>query len=81
MNPQKRRLGRNQRRALEILADTGPRGVTEAALLVQGFRTSMLAGLVRDGLAMVVTEPVRAGGQTIEVVRIRITDSGRTALG
>ena len=36
--------------------------------------------LVRDGLATATPEPVRAGKQTMEVARVRITDAGRQAL-
>jgi len=73
-------LGAEQRRALELLAGA-QRGLTEATLLrVHGFTSDLLTGLVRDGLAEVVTGTVRAGGRTIEVVRVRITAAGRDAL-
>ena len=75
----KRRLGRQQHRALGILA--GARnGVTDAMMLASGFRPGVLANLVLAGLATVETETVQAGGPTIKVERFRITDAGRQAL-
>jgi hypothetical protein len=41
----------------------------------------VLASLVRAGLAAADREVMRAGGRTIEVVRIRITREGRMTLG
>ena len=78
---------------LKVLADA-PRGVSEEVLVVaHGFSAEMLAGLVLDGLATVVTETkkgrnedkkdqgrARPRGPTTEVKRIRITDAGRKAL-
>jgi hypothetical protein len=63
------KLDAEQRRALNLLADAGPRGSTAAILMAHGFTAEMLAGLVRDGLATVATETVKAGGRTIEVAR------------
>ncbi len=40
----------------------------------------MIAGLVRAGLAAEELDVMKAGGKTIEVVRIRITEAGRTAI-
>ncbi len=75
------RLSDEQRRALKLLAGS-PHGATEALLLAKGFETKMLVGLVHEGLATaLVGEPVRDGGKTVEVVRIRITEPGRRALG
>jgi hypothetical protein len=75
------RLSREQRRALEVLADT-PRCVSEEMLVVvHGFSAEMIAGLVLAGLAMVGTETKKAPrGLTLTVERIRITDDGRRAL-
>jgi hypothetical protein len=87
-------FSRERRRALKVLADA-PRGVSEEVLVVaHGFSAEMLAGLVLDGLATVVTETkkgrnedrkdqgrARRRGPTTEVKRIRITDAGRKALG
>lgn len=75
----KRRLGAKARDALELLAAASP-GCPEPLLLAHGFKIKMLAGLVREGLATAQTETVGAGDGTIEVARMRITDSGRTAL-
>ena len=44
-------LSAEQRRALHILADAGPRGATVEALMVHGFAAEILAGLAIDGLA------------------------------
>jgi hypothetical protein len=73
------RLADKQRRALEMLARV-PRGLTEAAMLANGFATYLLAGLVLAGLATVVTESVRAGGPTIKSERFMITDAGLRAI-
>jgi DNA-binding MarR family transcriptional regulator len=40
----------------------------------------IIAGLVRAGLPTAPRAAVRAGGNSVEVVRIRITDAGRQAL-
>jgi hypothetical protein len=73
-------LTADQRQALGILADAGPRGCTESIMLAHGFKLTMLAELVRDGWATAAPEAVRASGQPIEVARIRITEQGRRAL-
>jgi hypothetical protein len=78
--PQKHRLSMEQRQALEMVAGS-PHGVTEDLLvLAHGFNSDMIAGLVRATLATAQRETVRAGGESVEVVRIRITDAGRQAL-
>ena len=70
----------DQRRALELLA-AAPRGLTEEALsFVYGFDVEVVAGLVRNKLARVQAETVMAGDRAIEVVRVKITAAGRTAL-
>jgi hypothetical protein len=74
-----RPLRREQRRALELLASS-PHGVTEALMLAHWFTVTMLAGLVRAGLATAQREVVKAGRPTIKVERYRITDAGRRAL-
>ena len=58
----------------------GPRGSTAAILMAHGFTAEMLAGLVRDGLATVASETVKAGGRAIEVGRVGITPAGRRAI-
>ena|ERR1700730_4383147 len=51
--PQKRLSG-DHRRALAMLADAGPRGITEAALTAQGFTADLLAELEQDGRSRAV---------------------------
>jgi hypothetical protein len=60
-HPMVMKLDAEQRRALNLLADAGPRGSTAAILMAHGFTAEMLAGLVRDGLATVASETVKAG--------------------
>jgi hypothetical protein len=74
------KLNSDQRRVLEMLAGSGPRGCAEAVLRAYGFDTAMLAELVNAGLASRLPEQVRAGGRSIDVARFKITDAGRTAL-
>jgi hypothetical protein len=72
----KRRLTAEQRGALEMLA-SDPHGATEELLvLAHGFDSDMVAGFVRHGLATAEREIVKAGGKTVEVVRVRITALG-----
>jgi hypothetical protein len=73
-------LSRTHRRALKVLVKAGPRGVTEALMLAHGFTADMLAGLVLVGLATTQPETIQAGGRTIEVGFMRITDAGQRAL-
>ena len=81
MPPQRPRLGPDQRRALELLAKI-PFGISADLLAVtHGFDRSMITALVEAGLATARREIVTAPGHTtIEIVRIRISDSGRRAL-
>ena len=65
-----------ERRALALLAND-PNGATEARLVEQGFSVPMLARLVVDGLVVARHE---AGGRTVDIVRVKITDAGRAAL-
>lgn len=62
--------------ALELLA-VDRRGLTETLLRTYGFTLRMLAGLIRAGLATAQRQTVKAGGQAIKVIRIRITEAGR----
>ena len=73
-------LSQKARSALELLA-VDPRGLAEPLLLTYGFRRKMLAGLVRTGLATAQRQTVKVRGQPAQVVRIRITDEGRRAIG
>jgi hypothetical protein len=75
------RLIAEQRRALQILADAGQSGATEAIMMARGFRRELLAGLVLAELATVVTRMMRAGGATtMKIDHYLITDDGRAAL-
>jgi hypothetical protein len=74
-----RGLSGEERRALDMLAGS-PSGCTEGALRANGFKIGVLAGLMRAGLAVANPESVRAGGRTLALVRIVITDAGRRAL-
>jgi hypothetical protein len=73
-------LSTEQRQALELLA-SDPHGAGEELLVVaHGFDSDMIAGLVRSGFATANREIMKAGGKTIEFVRITITDAGRRAI-
>jgi hypothetical protein len=50
-------------------------------MLVHGFTTDQLAGLVRIGLIAKSTERVVSSGQTSEVKRFKLTEAGQQALG
>jgi hypothetical protein len=78
--PSARRLGRERRRALEMLASSGQSGAAKAIMLAHGFPTKLLDGMVRDGLATEVIITVRAGNRMIAVPRLRIRPAGRKAL-
>jgi hypothetical protein len=78
-SPRKRRLSLKARQALELLA-VDQRGLAEALLLTYGFTRDLLAGLVYTGLATAQQQTVNAGGKTMRVIRIRITEAGRRAL-
>jgi hypothetical protein len=71
-------LSEDQRGAPEMLAES--RLCTGATLLAHGFYVDMLAGLIRDGLAIARREPVRVDGKMIKVARLRITNAGRSAI-
>jgi hypothetical protein len=49
-------------------------------MLAHGFSRELISGLVLFGLATVVTDTVRIGGETMEVELIVITDAGRRVL-
>jgi hypothetical protein len=69
----------DQRRALRRLANV-PRGIAESLMLAHGFSRELISGLVLFGLATVVTDTVRIGGETMKVELIMITDAGRRVL-
>ena len=67
------------RLALEILADAGERGSTDVSFFSRF--TPELIDLVESGFATAEREVVRRRGRPLEIVRIRITDEGRSAIG
>jgi hypothetical protein len=69
-----------QRSALVMLAGC-PGGCTEAAMKASGFGIGLLATLIRAGLAVATPGVVQAGGRTLSVVRITITEMGRGTVG
>ena len=73
-------LSAEQRRALEMLADAGESGSTLDMLVANGFPAELLAGLVSDGLAMMQGETVKVDERTSEIIRVMITDAGRSAI-
>ena len=78
--PRKRRLGPEQRRALNLLAGS-PHGATEEMLIHgHGLSRRMLACLVRAGLATAERRVIAAGNTLVEVGKVRITAAGREAL-
>jgi hypothetical protein len=79
VRPQKRHLSPKARRALELLA-SNPLGTTEAFMLAHGFTVTMLASLVRAGLAAAGREAVTSGGKIVAFDWIAITAAGRSAL-
>jgi hypothetical protein len=71
-------LTAEQRHALRLLADAGPRMLRSDHA---GARLrDRIADMIRDGLATAEPERVRAGGRSFEVTRVRITEGGRRAL-
>ena len=74
-----RSISAAQRQALRLLA-ASPFGCTEAIVLAHGFKTELLAVLVRDGLAIIQPGTTRAGRRRLEVVWVMITDAGPRAL-
>jgi hypothetical protein len=73
------RRQRERQRALALLASC-PDGCPEALLVAHGFSIELMVDLVGEGLASTTEEHLRAGKQTLEVTRVRITDAGRRAL-
>jgi hypothetical protein len=78
--PSTRRLSLEGRRALEMLAASGPTGATEAIMLAHGFSAKLLASMVRGGLVTGATGTMRAGARLMQVRRLSITDAGRWSL-
>ena len=78
--PARHLLSAEQRRALKMLSAAGPQGCAGTALLGQGFRVGMLAGLVGDGLATARRETMRVEKRKITIARMCITDAGQRAI-
>ena len=57
-----------------------PEGCTEAVMLAHGFTVRQMLELVRDELATASAERVVAGGKSIEIARVKITEAGRQIL-
>ena len=49
-------------------------------MLAHGFTVETLVQMIAAGLATASPECVVAGGKTIEIARVKITDEGRRAL-
>jgi hypothetical protein len=64
---------------LEMLAGC-PGGCPEAVLKASGFTIGLLGKLIRAGLATATPGIVEAGGRTLGVVRLAITEKGRTMI-
>jgi hypothetical protein len=67
------------RLALELLAKSA-NGCATSLLLAHGVTSALIAGLVDCGFATSATRRVLAGGRTVEVMRLQITDRGQVAL-
>jgi hypothetical protein len=66
--------------ALELLANIGPRGVTEAALIANEITAKTVAEFLRVGWATVAAEKAQADDKVIDVRRYSITEAGRRAI-
>jgi hypothetical protein len=75
----RRRPDTSRRRALELLASCRD-GCTEALMLAHGFTIERMVEIISAGLATATAERVIAGGRSVEVTRIGITEAGRQAL-
>ncbi len=72
-------LSSPHRRALDLLAGC-PAGCTESLMRAHGIKRDVIAKLVLDGLGIAEIERVMAGGKSVGVRRIKITEAGRVAL-
>jgi hypothetical protein len=79
MTAQNRGLTGAQISMLEMLAGC-PDGCSEAVLKANGFTIGSLGKLIRAGLATATPGIVEAGGRTLGVVRLAITEKGRTMI-
>jgi hypothetical protein len=69
----------DERRALEFIAAEST-GCLEHLLLLRGYSTGFLAGLIRSGLASVAAEHFGPGPEARAVFRLWITKRGKQAL-
>jgi hypothetical protein len=67
-----------RRRALAVLAERD--GCARAVMLARGFPLALLNYLVRAGFATSYLERGERGDKLIEIMRVKITDTGRRAL-
>jgi hypothetical protein len=81
LSTRRRRPKPYERRALTLLAGCGEQGCTEAVMHAHGFTADQLAQLVRLGFAAKTTKRVVSGGQTFEVVRLKIRQAGHQVVG
>jgi hypothetical protein len=72
----RRRPKPDRRHALELLASCRD-GCTAAIMLAHGFTVEQMVEVVNAGLASATTERMVASNRTIEVARVRITETGR----
>jgi hypothetical protein len=77
--PLRRRPKPDRRRALELLASCRD-ACTDAIKLAHGFTVAQMVERVNAGMATATAERMVAGGKTIEVARVRITEAGRRLL-
>ena len=49
-------------------------------MIAHGFTVEQMVELIHAGLASASSEHVRAGRETLEVARVRITEAGQRAL-
>ena len=73
-------LSAEWRRVLRILADAGPGGSAETALIEQGFSPDTLVSIARAGLATSKIDEVWIDGRKIKAPWMRITNAGRFTL-
>jgi hypothetical protein len=71
-------LTAEQRRVLALLANADGNRATQQLLAAHGFSVPTIAGLVNHGLTTLTREHVNAGGKTVEVGKVRITDAPRS---
>ena len=63
-----------------LLSKTTENGCTEAEMTAKGFTIGLLGGLIRLGYARATPGVVKAGDRTLGVVRLAITEKGRTMI-